>query len=86
MITHNWCGKPLFVGAWPGLVSAGLDSPDGPLRAWGVTRLVNATSDQPSTSRIQTLNWEVVIVAAGLLRRSAILAYGLVLQHSLAPQ
>jgi len=48
MITPDWCGKPLFVGAYPGLVAAGLDSVDGPLRAWGITRLVNATSDQPS--------------------------------------
>ena len=63
MVTAKWCGKPLFVGAWPGLVAAGLDSADGPLRAWGITRLVNATSDQPSSCRsVRTLDWEVVIV------------------------
>jgi hypothetical protein len=61
MITPDWCGKPLFVGAYPGLVAAGLDSVDSPLRAWGITRLVNATSDQPSACRsIQTLVWEAV--------------------------
>ena len=57
LVNMDFCGRRLYVGAYPGLERIARDH--GVLRHFGVTRLVNATSDQPSIGN-RTLQWEVI--------------------------
>lgn len=60
LVTPDFMGHPLYVGAYPGLQHAGLDTwPHGVLRTFGISRLVNCTADQPNVGN-RTLLWEVI--------------------------
>ena len=55
LVAMDFCGRRLYVGAYPGLQRLAQDH----VRSFGITRLVNATSDQPTVGN-RTLTWEVI--------------------------